>query len=314
MEQAIIVTFNIEKMTLEERETLAQRAFEEFSCLGQHFFDLDESCVEAFLGERSYSGGLIPEDILCEVESRAEALQKEMSFYFTKDNGLSFVKEFRDRFDIKVENIQDRDWNEVWRSSFQTIAVSSDLKIVPEWKKKKHRKGEVYIYPGMGFGTGAHETTFLCLKMFDKLKKQGLLKGKKTCLDFGCGSGILGITAIKQNSMEVDFVDVDPDALDNCLYNLRVNKYQNYSQNHSLILRERFKTKPYDLVFANILEHVLLEEAFLLLESLKPNSFLIISGLLHNQKQSIKQCYLELELIDDLNEGEWCSLCFRRKG
>ena len=163
----------------------------------------------------------------------------------------------------------------------------------------------------MGFGTGNHETTFLCLKLYEKVRA---LKKVNTVLDFGCGSGILGIAAIKKDLASIDFVDIDADALDNCLQNLNFNNYESYSTNHGLMLRNRFKEeKEYDLVFANILENVLELEHDLLVNTTKSDGMLIISGLLIGQEENIVNQYREFQLVEMLTKGDWVALLFKKR-
>ena len=306
------VDLEVEKLSQGDRDKLIKIAFEQFGCLGQCFFDFNEGQIEEILGEKSLSGGKIADEILDELEEKAYSFQKEIKLYFPSEEGGAFFKKFQKKFNMKIKKLENQDWGRAWQSSFKKIEISPGLQIVPEWEKEKDEKSSVFIYPGMGFGTGTHETTFLCLKVFDDLYEKGLLRGAHYCLDFGCGSGILGIAALKRALLRVDFVDKDRDALDNCLHNLKINQFQKYAEGHSLVLRDRFKTGFYDLVFANILENVLIEEIHTLLKVLKKGSFLIISGILSSQIDSIKQAYSGLEVFDCREKGDWACLCLRK--
>jgi ribosomal protein L11 methyltransferase len=162
----------------------------------------------------------------------------------------------------------------------------------------------------MGFGTGTHETTYLCLNLFDKISDQ--LKPGSHCLDFGCGSGILGIAALKIKRMPVLFCDIDKNALDNCVQNLVLNFEGENLEGSKLVIRERYHPSEYDLVFANILEHVLIMEKEIILASLKGNGFLIVSGLLNHQVETIVSHYSFLEKVAVVSKNDWSAILFKK--
>jgi ribosomal protein L11 methyltransferase len=150
----------------------------------------------------------------------------------------------------------------------------------------------------------------LCLKLFDKISPE--LNSKMNCLDFGCGSGILGIGALKIKKMPTVFCDIDKDALDNCVQNLMLNLEGEDLSGTSLVIRDRYKTEKFNLVFANILLHVLILEKQIILESLAVKGYLIVSGLLNPQVEKIVEEYSSLELVQVLSKGDWSAILFRR--
>ena len=258
-----VVTIGAPQIPIRE---LIERATSLFNCSGIEEFSLDEPMVDEILGDRAYSGGDLPLAVLDEVD---EACSKSYKFYFDKQNCEKDVEEFQNYLASqgvtvsKVERKKVEDWNEKWRESYRPIEVSSELIIIPSWEKVENRESEIYIYPGMGFGTGGHETTYLCLKHFEDIRKN--LQAGGLCLDFGCGSGILGIAAIKKLKMAVDFCDIDKNALDNCVQNLELNFEDKDLGGQRLVIRDRFKAeKKYQLVFANILENILIDEKILI--------------------------------------------------
>ena len=179
----------------------------------------------------------------------------------------------------------------------------------------KGRDDAIFIYPGQGFGTGTHETTYLCLKLLDELI--GSKETFKRCLDFGCGSGILGISAMAICPLEVDFCDIDLNALNNCQQNLDLNFESSfYKEKIKLIERSHFELKEeYDLVYANILENVLFLEGDLLIKSLKRKGKLILSGILLEQEENILGFFNEekgLKLISIKERGHWKALLFEK--
>ena len=88
--------------------------------------------------------------------------------------------------DSKIELHENREWRDSWKDNFKKIEVNSGLEVVPSWEISDKERA-IIIEPGLGFGTGTHETTFLCLSILDEIQYDGHI------LDLGCGSGILGI-------------------------------------------------------------------------------------------------------------------------
>lgn len=303
-------------------EEINEKALLEFSCDGIEEFSLEEYQVDQILGDRAYSGGDIPEAVLDEVEfTTKEKDEITYKYFFYSKNHLQLVDIFKEHlktikkdFTISVVESKWEDWNEEWRKHYKTLHVSDRLKIIPEWEKKgdyKNQMDSVYIYPGMGFGTGGHETTFLCMQIFDEIRDE--FKPGSNCLDFGCGSGILGIAAIKMSKMLVEFCDIDTAALDNCVQNLELNFNESDLAGHRLVIRDRYSSeKKFNLVFANILEHVLEVEKKVLMEALDKGSYLVVSGLLNHQVQNITKKYSELSCEKVVSKGDWSAILFKK--
>ncbi len=302
------------EISIESEDRVADKAMKDFNCLGIEEFSIDEPKVDDILGERSYSGGDVPETVIHEVEDVLSRESKLKKFYFDKKSLANhFLKELEESFKLnpKLEVQETKDWNEEWKKSYKPILVSEELEIIPEWEKdtyKSKAKKSLYIYPGMGFGTGSHETTFLCMKIFMSIQNKA-----SSCLDFGCGSGILGI-AYKMFSPDgvCDLYDIDPEALKNCEQNIELNKMSTHE--YSLILpKERKKIgRTYDLVFANILQNVLLAEAKYLTSCLTANGHLILSGLLAGQEDEVIQKYKgmnpKLSHVKTEKLGDWVAV------
>lgn len=303
--------------TVEQSEHLNEVALNSFHVDGIEEFSIDEPVVDEILGERAYSGGDIPTEVISEVEAEVKTRDKVSYRYYFFNGDLkraedfcNYIEENHNDIEVTCEQQEFSDWNEEWKKHYAPIEVTDNLRVVPEWFKEDNHKDEetnIYINPGMGFGTGEHETTYLCLKLYDsviaKVKKDGL------CLDLGCGSGILGIGAIKKNGMQVDFVDIDPAALDNCHENLKLNFYEDKLNGHRLVIRDRYEvTEKYQLVFANILEHVLISEKETILTSLDKEAFLVLSGILNEQVENILNEYSGLTHIKTESKGDWSAI------
>lgn len=312
MEHLYIVTIVETSPSLDLAE-VDRAASEKFGSLGKLDFSLSEERVDEILGKDAFCGGELSEELLLKIESVMGAEQRPSYFWESEEEALSFEKYLTSNgYKSELRTEVKSDWNESWRKSFKEIKVTDELRVVPSWEIEEDTEKNIYIYPGMGFGTGNHETTFLCLLLFEKIK--GNLEEGARCLDFGCGSGILGIGALKKLRSVVDFVDIDKDALDNCVMNLEYNNFENYSTGHGVVLRERFTPKtPYPLVFANILENVLELEQKLLTEATLPGGFLIVSGLLDGQQQNIIERYKGFDCLEVEKKGDWVAVLFKRK-
>lgn len=298
------------------RAEIEALAMSQFNALGIEEFALDEPAVDELLGERSYSGGDLPESVLDEVEFRVLGAGSNYRFFFsTKDNASGFQEICRKKVlaEIQVEEHLSEDWNAEWKKHYEPILVNSTFEIIPSWmtEYKSQAMQKLYIYPGMGFGTGSHETTFLCLKLFTEEMKAPV----ESVLDFGSGSGILGLGALKfYPDAQVDFYDIDPEANKNCYQNAELNQLQDRA--FRLLLPEvRDRLRPqYDLVFANILESILLQEKDYLISVTRPGGTLILSGLLRYQVPGIIKAYTDagVRLVRQLEKGDWAALSFTK--
>lgn len=314
----LVTVFHVPDLAISA--ALQEKSITEFDCQGIEEYTLNEEEVDNLLGERSYSGGDLPLSVLDEVDETMNQGDIHLKFFFG-ENDLSLAEDFV-RFvknnylsEVQIQTLSDQDWNAEWKKHYHPIHVTNELVVLPEWSTEKVQSGqlEVRIHPGMGFGTGSHETTFLCLKNFMGLKFDQKFS---EVLDYGSGSGILGIAAlIKFPAWTADFVDIDDDAHANCTQNLNLNSLS-LDRTRMILVPERSKLKnEYGLVFANILENILHEECNFLIQKTAINGYLILSGLLQNQVQRTRELYLEngqLELVNEEIKNDWGCLVFRK--
>lgn len=291
-------------------------AHSDFDCVGIEEFSIDEPRVDAILGERSYSGADLPLEVINEVDLEVNSQNNLIKFFFASaTDGQKFQSFLREQYRLESDLIEkeQQDWNAEWKKSYESIVVDESLTIVPEWDRTPDNstdKDKVFIYPGMGFGTGSHETTFLCLKSIQKYKER--IKSNYRCLDFGCGSGILGVVVNKLYGVSADLYDIDQDALNNSIQNINLNELDPIQ--FRLMLpdqRDQFDTA-YEIVFANILQNVLLSEKEFLANSLLPSGILILSGLLKGQEDEVIATYTkansDLKHIETYSKGDWVAV------
>ncbi|MDO8519339.1 MAG: 50S ribosomal protein L11 methyltransferase [Deltaproteobacteria bacterium] len=174
-------------------------------------------------------------------------------------------------------------------------------------KKSRERENsgniEIMIRPGMGFGTGRDETTRLAGANYLEINK-----GVVSVLDVGCGSGILGMMAVKLGAGRVEAVEIDPDARENARENFSLNGIT------SIGLYENIAEAPgpYDCVIANIITPTILELAEDLERRLAPGGCLVLSGILKTEKKQILERFKSFHMVSELSSKEWISLRFSK--
>ncbi|EPP0981848.1 TPA: 50S ribosomal protein L11 methyltransferase [Vibrio cholerae] len=212
-------------------------------------------------------------------------------------------------FAHKVEQVEDKDWEREWMDNFHPMQFGRRLWICPSWREVPDPQAvNVMLDPGLAFGTGTHPTTALCLGWLDNLDLSG-----KTVIDFGCGSGILAIAAIKLGAAKVIGIDIDPQALlaskDNAARNGvedQIEVYLPKDQPEGLVA---------DVVVANILAGPLRELSPIIKGLLKPGGQLAMSGILDTQAESVAEFYRDdLELDPIAEKSEWCRISGRKLG
>jgi len=183
----------------------------------------------------------------------------------------------------RIETLDDQDWVRLTQSQFEPIPVSPRLWIVPTWHTPSDPSAiNIVLDPGLAFGTGSHPTTRLCLRLLDNN-----LRGAESVLDYGCGSGILAIAAIKLGAAHADGVDVDLQAVNASRDNAVANKVGNAR----FYLPDDAPQSSYDLVVANILTNPLRILGPLLSKSTRIGGQIVLSGILEEQAQAVMNIY-----------------------
>lgn len=203
----------------------------------------------------------------------------------------------------KIEQVEDREWVREWMDNFRPMPFGQRLWICPSWCEVPHPEAvNVILDPGLAFGTGSHPTTALCLQWLDSLDLTG-----KTLIDFGCGSGILAIAAVKLGAAQVIGIDIDPQAILASRDNARRNQV---SQHLTLYLaKEQPPSLTADVVIANILAEPLQELAPMMGQLVKPGGKLGLSGILSSQAHKVVHAYQPQFMLEAIVEQqEWCRI------
>ncbi len=203
----------------------------------------------------------------------------------------------------KIEQIEDKDWEREWMENFHPMRFGERLWICPSWRDVPDPDAvNVMLDPGLAFGTGTHPTTALCLAWLDGLDLAG-----KTIIDFGCGSGILAIAALKLGAAQAIGIDIDPQAIQASRDNAERN---GVSDRLSLYLpHQQPDNLSADVVVANILAGPLRELAPLIGVLPKAGGHLGLSGVLASQAESVCEAYADRFQLDPVAEREeWCRI------
>lgn len=203
--------------------------------------------------------------------------------------------------------IEGDDWIEIWRSHFRPIHLGA-IVVVPEWIKYESKAGEhkVLLDNNMAFGTGEHETTSMCIELL-----QEYIAPDSVCIDVGCGSGILGISAIKLGADKAYLTDIDAVAVESAKHNARLNDVDGKVTVARADLLDDGTIKG-DIMLANITADILERLAPSVPKNLKVGGTLILSGIIDVKKEDVIKAYTAqgLSLIKEKKKGEWNALAF----
>ena len=187
---------------------------------------------------------------------------------------------------IAFRDVEDQDWTRAWMDQFQPMPFGQRLWIYPSTVAASADDADrviVHLDPGLAFGTGTHPTTALCLEWLDATDVEG-----KTVIDFGCGSGVLAVAALKLGAAHAIGVDNDPQAIEAS----RVNAERNgVAAGLELHLPEDFSPRREDILIANILAGPLADLAPLFADCVKPGGLLALSGILQGQESELLARY-----------------------
>lgn len=201
---------------------------------------------------------------------------------------------------LQQEKVEDQPWERAWMDGFQPMCFGERLWIYPSWHEiPADGSIKLLLDPGLAFGTGTHPTTALCLEWLD-----GQDMNSKTVLDYGCGSGVLAIAALKLGAAHAVGTDIDPQALQATQDNAERNSI-NPASLHTCYPQE-LPQQTYDVVMANILAGPLVELAPPLLAALRSGGQLVLSGILAEQSASIQAAYQHaLEDFSIIQKDDW---------
>lgn len=283
----------IEHCPSEEIEHISEE-LEEFGALSIMLTDKNDNPV---LEPEPGTTPLWPEVIIQALYAQAEEAQQSRSH-------LSLT---RPSLECSMEVLADKDWERAWMDDFKPQRFGNRLWICPTWHTPPDPQAvNLMLDPGLAFGTGTHPTTSLCLTWLEQAELS-----KKTVIDYGCGSGILSLAAVKLGAQHVHAVDIDIQALqatqNNALSNQITEQYISISMPDAL-------QDPVDLIIANILLAPLMSLNDRFYQLLNPGAYLVVSGILTEQADLlIKNYESSFSHVATHDQDGWSLLVFARR-
>ncbi len=220
---------------------------------------------------------------------------------------------------IALENVPAEDWENSWKQHYRPLPVGDKLLVVPQWLRVEDTEGRlpVILDLGLTFGTGAHDSTQMCMRALERL-----IKGGERVVDLGSGSGILSICALRLGADSAVAIDIDPAAEHIATENAARNGYEAPAFHACTgdVIRDRETMEKlaeggYDIVCANIVAGVLIDLAPVVPRFLREGAPFLCSGILREREQEVRDA-LEtagLEIVDSEHTTEWCCLVARMK-
>ena len=219
---------------------------------------------------------------------------------------------------IEESQTEDVDWVNNWKQYFHQFYID-DILVIPSWENveaKDSDKMVIHIDPGIAFGTGMHETTQLCIRQLKKYVTEDT-----EILDVGCGSGILGMLALKFGAKHSVGTDLDPCAIDATYENMDNNgisrdQYEVMIGNiiDDKAVQDKVGYEKYDIVAANILADVLVPLTPVIIHQMKKGGIYITSGIIEDKEDVVVKAVKEagLEVLEVNHQGEWVSVTARK--
>ena len=219
---------------------------------------------------------------------------------------------------IEESQTEDVDWVNNWKQYFHQFYID-DILVIPSWENveaKDSDKMVIHIDPGTAFGTGMHETTQLCIRQLKKYVTEDT-----EILDVGCGSGILGMLALKFGAKHSVGTDLDPCAIDATYENMDNNgisrdQYEVMIGNiiDDKAVQDKVGYEKYDIVAANILADVLVPLTPVIIHQMKKGGIYITSGIIEDKEDVVVEAVKKagLEVLEVNHQGEWVSVTARK--
>ncbi len=212
---------------------------------------------------------------------------------------------------LKLESraVREQDWAENWKKYYKPFRAGERLVIKPSWEAYEEQPGDLVLEldPGMAFGTGTHETTFMCMQQLETYVKPGC-----RAIDVGCGSGILGLAAAKLGASDVLAIDLDELAVKVAAENTEKNGLSSVVRvAHGDLLEQREEKA--DVIVANIIADVICYLCGPAKKHLLPGGVFICSGIIREREEDVQRALASAgyTVINRLAKGEWVCLAAR---
>lgn len=229
------------------------------------------------------------------------------------EKGLLRLREINKGIDlgsllIETVNVNEEDWSTAWKKYYHPVKIGENLVVVPCWELEDYKKNEgeviVTLDPGMAFGTGTHETTRLCMKLLEDS-----VSTDTQMLDIGTGSGILAVTALLLGAKTAVGVDIDELAVKVAGENAELNGVADRLSLFCGDLTDKISGR-YDIVCANIVADVIIRLSGEVLQFMKPNGVLLVSGIIEERKDEVVSALksVGLSVVKEETENGWVAI------
>lgn len=235
-----------------------------------------------------------------------------------EENPLEAIAYLRERYNavgikhrIDMSTVSESDWADNWKKYFKPLEIGKRLAVCPSWEhyENVNNRTVLKIDPGAAFGTGAHDTTRLCLAVLDKYCTEG-----KTILDVGSGSGILSVSAVLLGCSRAVGVDIDAMAVKVARENAELNGVESKTEYICGDLTEKVSGK-YDIVCANIVADVIISLCDNVKNFMNENGLFICSGIIDTREEDVlrKLKSVGLTVTERFESGGWVALVCRKE-
>ena len=291
---------------------LIEARCEEMTAMGAESFAIEnEEDFNDFLDNNHQYWDYVDEAL----ESRFAGVSRIKCYLADDEDGHAALAKIKNAYgEVTVGYVDDADWENCWKDSYQPIEVGEKLTVIPEWEERpENGRLPLILEPGLTFGTGSHPTTRMCLTALEDFAAPG-----KKVLDLGCGSGILGIGALVLGCESCVGADIDTKSPDMAAYNASLNgitseKYKVFAGDITADASLRTMLgSGYDIVLANIVADVIISLSPLARSFMAEGGVLICSGIIDDRCDQVRA---ELEkcgftVTRHLHEDEWnCFVC-----
>ena len=227
--------------------------------------------------------------------------------------GVKLINHLHPIEPLKETEIKDEDWETNWKQYFHPIRVGRKLVICPTWQEHASLRDDVIIFldPGMAFGTGHHPTTRMCMELLEDT-----IVGGEKIIDLGCGSGILSVTAVKLGALSSIGFEFESNAAkvakENCVLNGVDESVEVFN---STLPDYRYSEGDFDLALANISAKVIIELADHLTKGLRSGGKLILSGVLENALEDVRDVFEPLGVVFEkvMTDSDWTAVLATKK-
>ena len=213
--------------------------------------------------------------------------------------------------EIDIVAVDEKQWENEWKKYYHVFKPGRRIVIVPAWEEYDRQEGEttVLMDPGMAFGSGTHESTVMCIKLLEEN-----IHGGEMVADIGCGSGILGIAALRLGAILVDGVEIDNVAVEVARKNIQINNLGDRFCVYSGDGTSPLAKSNYDLVVANIVASVIKNNLLPFRNILRAGGLAIFSGIIAEKWPEIAEALLEngFTILRCIEENGWIAVCLRK--